>query len=297
MNKKLIIIEDNEKMAKNFYEDMQLNGISHKVQYLTSLIEAKVVLNNLVDHSAFLVDVNLGPGYEMDGIEVIKIIKEKVPNSLIIVYSAFPDREDLCIEAGASIFKIKNPATYEKDIIQIGRTISTYLHAYNPKSKNDTIQKVFISYSWDDEINNKKWVLGLAKYLEKNGVDILLDQYLDVGRNFKDFIDYALENADKVIIVFTKDYKIKAEKEQRGVGYEFSIITEDLWKNRTNEVKIGDIKYVPILREGSKNSSVPKFMNEIVFHDMTNEEEFKTNCEMLLWFIKNKSMKDWINRK
>jgi hypothetical protein len=296
MNKRLIIIEDQLEMANNFYEDMNLNGISHKVQFLSSPEEVETVLNKLADHTAFLVDIHLGPKHKMGGIQIIKMIREKLPNSLVIVYTAYADLENLCIESGASLFKTKNAATYDKDIIQIGRTIGTYLHAYRPKSVDDRIPKVFISYSWDKVINNKEWVLELARYLENNGIDVLLDQYLDIGRNFRDFIDYALENADKVIIVFTKEYKFKAEKEQKGVGYEFSIITEDLWKNRNNEVKIDDIKYIPILREGTRNSSVPKFMNEIVFHDMTNEEEFITNCEMLLWFINNKSMKDWVNR-
>jgi ActR/RegA family two-component response regulator len=288
MEKKLVIIEDEKEQAEKYYEHMKLNDISLEVLYADNFSQAKEIILSCNAHTAFLVDINLGPNQEKAGIEIIRIIRNIHKYALIIVFTGFPSTMEDCKEAGASMFFIKKD-NYKADMVQIGRAISAYLHTYIPRNINDKIPKVFISYSWDKENNNKVWVKKLAEYLDKGGVDVLLDQYLGIGENFMDFIDFALENSDKVIIVFTKNYKFKAEKKHGIVGHEFSLITNDQWEKRKDK-----IKYLPILREGNKDSSVPKFMEDLNYLDMTIDEEFETNCNQLLWCIFNNPMKGWV---
>ena len=90
---------------------------------------------------------------------------------------------------------------------------------------------VFISYSWDNE-DHKNWVLNLAKRLRENGIEVILDRYeLQGGKNITHFMERALQSADKVLVIFTPNYKLKADKREGGVGYEYSILNNDIYKN------------------------------------------------------------------
>lgn len=118
---------------------------------------------------------------------------------------------------------------------------------------------VFISYSWDDE-DHKNWILKLAKRLSENGVEVILDRWeLKPGSNVLYFMDQAIPKADKVLIIFTPNYKLKAEKRQGGVGYEYSILNMALYK------KIADNeKFIPVLKSGSFDESIPDFIQQFI---------------------------------
>jgi hypothetical protein len=83
--------------------------------------------------------------------------------------------------------------------------------------------KVFISYSWDDEIH-KTWVLKIADKLVCNGIFVYLDRYdLKAGKDITHFMENSLKYADKVLLIMTPNFKNKAEKRKGGVGHETSI--------------------------------------------------------------------------
>ncbi|WP_051929381.1 toll/interleukin-1 receptor domain-containing protein [Flavobacterium sp. 83] len=117
-------------------------------------------------------------------------------------------------------------------------------------------RKVFISYSWDNS-EHQEWVLSLAKDLmNKFGIQVILDQFeLSAGKDLTYFMESSIENADKVLIILTPNYKIKAEDRKSGVGYETSMITQEIF-----ESSITKIKFIPILRVGDSKSSSPKFL-------------------------------------
>lgn len=137
---------------------------------------------------------------------------------------------------------------------------------------------VFISYSWDNE-DHKKWVINLANRLFENGVRVLLDFYeLSPGHNMFHFMENAVSKSDKVLIIFTPNYKLKSEKRVGGVGYEYSILNTELYKTITTNKK-----YIPVLRSGTIDSSVPNFMQQFIAIDMINDQEFdKKFAELLL---------------
>ena len=89
---------------------------------------------------------------------------------------------------------------------------------------------VFIHYSWDSE-SHKKWTLFLADRLISDGVDVIFDRYdLRLGSNNNYFME-KVELADKVLLVMTPEYKIKADNRTSGVGYEYQIISTEFSKN------------------------------------------------------------------
>jgi hypothetical protein len=142
--------------------------------------------------------------------------------------------------------------------------------------------KVFISYSWDNE-DHKNWVLNLAKRLRENGVDAIIDRYeLKPGKNMMVFMEQSIEVSDKVLIVFTENYKLKADKRAGGVGYEYSILNADLYQRIADNEK-----YLPILRSGTFETSVPAFMKQFIASDMSDNNLFEERFNELLLTIYN----------
>ena len=143
--------------------------------------------------------------------------------------------------------------------------------------------KVFISYSWDDE-EHKQWTLGLANHLRENGIETIIDQYyLKPGRNFHTFMEKGISASDKVIIVFTPNYKVKADNRKGGVGKEYSIINAQLYKEQAENERV-----VPILRRGEREESIPDFITQYIDIDFRNDDLYKNSFNDLVRVIFNK---------
>jgi hypothetical protein len=141
----------------------------------------------------------------------------------------------------------------------------------------ENVKTVFISYSWDTE-EHKKWVLDLANRLVNEGVNVILDRYeLRPGKSLPHFVETAIKKADRILIVFTQNYKLKAEKRAGGVGYEYSIMNSELYKNQTNNERI-----IPVLRNGTSTDSIPEFMQQYIHIDMRNDENYENSYTDLL---------------
>ncbi len=96
------------------------------------------------------------------------------------------------------------------------------------------------------------------------------------------FVENNLNKADRIIIIFTKNYKLKADRRTGGVGYEYSIMNVELYKNQTTNEKI-----IPILREGSTEESIPTFMQQFIHIDTRNDENFENSYKDLIREIYN----------
>ena len=141
---------------------------------------------------------------------------------------------------------------------------------------------VFISYSWDDE-QHKEWVLNLADRLCSDGIDVILDRYyLKPGKNLPHFVEQSIARAERILIVFTPNYKLKADKRAGGVGYEYSIMNAELYNNQTSNEKI-----IPVLRAGNKEDSIPAFMQQFIHIDIRNNDNLETSYVDLLREIYN----------
>ncbi|MEO8210416.1 MAG: toll/interleukin-1 receptor domain-containing protein [bacterium] len=144
--------------------------------------------------------------------------------------------------------------------------------------------KVFISYSWDSE-EHKKWVLQLADKLSQNNIYVILDQYdITPGKNLDFFVEDSIKIANKVLIILTENYALKADNRVGGVGQEYSIIRSDI----SQDLKIQILKYIPVLREGDLILSCPSFLRPLIRHDMRNNDLFDETFDDLIRFIYEK---------
>lgn len=142
---------------------------------------------------------------------------------------------------------------------------------------------VFISYSWDSE-EHQEWVLKLSEDLAKNGIFVLLDQYVEDGSMLPAYMDLGLDRANKVLIVGTEKYRMKCYEPSSGVAFEDCIIRASISQN------IGTKKFIACLRHGDFKKSFPLYIGTNKGHDFSKEENYKKELESLCRAIYGKPL-------
>jgi hypothetical protein len=136
----------------------------------------------------------------------------------------------------------------------------------------------FISYSWDD-IEHKGWVLKLATALRSAGVEVLLDQWdVHLGMDLTAFMERAINDSQYVLLVCTPVFAQKANLRRGGVGYEQAVVTGEIFERGLASEK----KFVPVLRRGDSNTSLPTFLKSRVLVDFRSDANFDDSVERLL---------------
>lgn len=140
-----------------------------------------------------------------------------------------------------------------------------------PVVVDDDAPTVFISYSWDSQ-EHSDWVLYLATKLIDNHVNVILDKWDlgPLGSPLPNFMEKAISKSNRVICVMTPNYKKKTEKSEGGVGYEYSIITAEIFADGVNTSK-----FIPLIRQGAENESVPTALRGRKYVDMRKDVEFE----------------------
>lgn len=136
---------------------------------------------------------------------------------------------------------------------------------------------VFISYSWDST-EHQDWVIQLATELRGVGIDVMLDAWdTDLGDDLAVFMEKGVRDSDRVLIVCTEDYVVKANAGLGGVGYEKTIVTGELVRN------VGTKKFIPIIRSGSNPGTLaPTFISTRRYCDFRDDSNFETEFAKLV---------------
>ena len=129
---------------------------------------------------------------------------------------------------------------------------------------------IFVSYSWIDKEPDME-VLNFVAYLRKNGYEATCDvMYMDeeTAISFPKMMAKNLKEADKVIVVLSKDYKEKADLFRGGVGREYNYIIEDICNSFRKYILVTFFFYI--------ESVIPDFLKgrEVVSLS-SNEESYK----------------------
>lgn len=142
---------------------------------------------------------------------------------------------------------------------------------------------VFISYSWDSE-EHQAWVRKLSKDLAKNGIYVLLDQYVEDGSMLPAYMDLGLDRANKVLIIGTEKYRMKCYESSSGVAFEDCIIRNNISQN------IGTKKFIACLRQGDFKKSFPIYIGTNKGHDFSKDENYDKEVESLCRAIYGKPL-------
>lgn len=106
--------------------------------------------------------------------------------------------------------------------------LSWNTEAETSEKQIDEHPRVFISYSWKDQVV-KSWVLELAHKLCANGVDARLDRFhLRPGMDLPQWMTNEVLKASKVLLICDSHYAEKADMRRAGVGWETMIIQGDM---------------------------------------------------------------------
>ncbi len=122
--------------------------------------------------------------------------------------------------------------------------------------------RVLISYAWEDDEHNA-WVKKLAGSLMQAGAEVLFDEEnFSGGGNLPLAMESAVADSDHIVIVCTPTYKERGdETPEGGVGYECNIMRGEMM----NSPRPG--KFIPILRKGDFDTSVPRFLRHLLWLD------------------------------
>ena len=177
-----------------------------------------------------------------------------------------------CIPTDA--FQSSNIAYLQNTLLMIKARLMLILKEHMNQqnvAQSDNSQKkekkvVFISYCWESE-EHKDWVHKLADDLREM-FEVKIDVEMPFGVELSKFMEDAVSKSDKVLIITTPEYKHRADNRIRGVGYETSLITDDLVNDQNR------IKFIPIIRKGTKELSYPKYLGTRKGADMTDDEKY-----------------------
>src|SRR5438105_2122879 len=127
---------------------------------------------------------------------------------------------------------------------------------------------VFVSYSYDSEAH-ESWVLRICDDLIRNGVDVIVDKKeLRGGADIGQFMERAIRDSDRVLVICTEAYVEKADGRRGGAGYEIGLVTAAIHRQQDTT------KFVPIVRQVPGSTLVPACMQNRMFYDMSDDEKY-----------------------
>lgn len=185
---------------------------------------------------------------------------------------------------------VESPKNTETDINQKNEEAEKLYDARKRALEESVLGKipeghpvVFISYSWDSE-EHQAWVLKLSEDLAKNGIFVLLDQYVEDGSMLPAYMDLGLDRANKVLIIGTEKYRMKCYEPSSGVAFEDCIIRNNISQN------IGTKKFIACLRQGDFKKSFPIYIGTNKGHDFSKEVNYDKELESLCRAIYGKPL-------
>jgi hypothetical protein len=166
------------------------------------------------------------------------------------------------IEIGPLEIKTLNNPADEEVNISVGDKAQS-------SSKELKVKKeVFVTYRWENNEHNKR-VIAFVNYLRENGYNASMDRLESQEETAKDFIKMmhqAMTDHDKVIIVLSKEYKLRADSFEGGVGSEYGLIIKDIDTHPTKYILVS-------FQEVDDNITPLNFKGREVIH-LNSEENY-----------------------
>lgn len=130
--------------------------------------------------------------------------------------------------------------------------------------------KVFISYAWGSK-EYQDTVLALARDLESDGIEVLLDKWsLKEGNDTYAYMEQSVNDSSvsNVLILLDPVYAQKADDRKGGVGTETQIISPEIYNNVKQE------KFIPVILKKMEDGSIPKphFLKGILHFDFPKND-------------------------
>ncbi len=145
-----------------------------------------------------------------------------------------------------------------------------------------TAPTCFVSYAWGNT-DHERWVEHrLATDLDKAGITVILDRWENrPGADLQRFID-RIEQADRVLIVGTPEYRRKYENKDPSTGSVVALEMKVVWSRLTGPAD-GHAAVIPLLLAGDPKESLPPVLQAHVASDFRDDDRyFDIALELLL---------------
>ncbi len=137
--------------------------------------------------------------------------------------------------------------------------------------------KIFLSYA-RGTTDYAEWVLGLAAGLQSEGFTVIMDILSkNHAESWNAFMLRSIREADRVLIMCTREYKKRADRVQAnsGVGTESVIAISEFYQNPA--------KFVPILAEAAPSEElVPSYLTNWDYYNLATPDQFQTEYARLV---------------
>lgn len=147
------------------------------------------------------------------------------------------------------------------------------------EKQNKKPPKIYISYSWDDEVH-KNWVITLMNKLRENGIDANMDVSIIQRQtvNINQMMIQNVRDSDFIIIILTKNYAHRANGYIGGVGRETKLIENELSDN---------LKKIILVKRGVGEDKliIPYYLDGVYYMDFTIDDNFKQSFNELIYRI------------
>ena len=142
---------------------------------------------------------------------------------------------------------------------------------------------VFISYSHDSDEHRKR-VLALSERLREDGIETLLDQYVNgtPAEGWPRWMLNQLDAADFVLVVCTETYYRRFRGHEvpgkgKGVDWEGALITSDLYAARSRS-----LKFVPVFLSSVVEDYIPEPLRAGTHYPLASESDYQRLYDFLL---------------
>lgn len=143
---------------------------------------------------------------------------------------------------------------------------------------------VFISYSHDSDEHRQR-VLGLSERLRADGIETILDRYVENGspsEGWPRWMMNGLDRATHVLCVCTETYYRRFRGHEvpgkgKGVDWEGALVTQKLYDARSTSTK-----FIPVLATRADESQVPEPLRAQTFYVIDSEDSYQALYDALL---------------
>ena len=144
--------------------------------------------------------------------------------------------------------------------------------------------KVFISYSHDSDAHRER-VLGLSERLRADGIETILDRYVERGsppEGWPRWMLNALDAATQVLCVCTESYyrRFRGHEQPgkgKGVDWEGAVITQELY-----DARHVSNKFIPVLFDPADELHIPEPLRSQTYYVLNSKTNYQALYDALL---------------
>lgn len=146
------------------------------------------------------------------------------------------------------------------------------------------MSKVFISYSHDSDVHRER-VLGFSERLRADGIETILDRYVERGsppEGWPRWMLNGLDAATQVLCVCTESYyrRFRGHEQPgkgKGVDWEGAVITQELYDTRQVSSK-----FIPVLFDPTDELHIPQPLRPQTYYVLNSETNYQALYDALL---------------